>query len=429
MEVAEMRRLLNEAKSSGKSLGCAVGLSKDMKTGLLLMHKTHLGPEVGRALKAETPDVVNMRFGSAIVDPDDPKLVRLVLNRPVTGIAKKLIKTLKGTGYTKVKLGLEDGTPVEGAEEEEEGQQPAQTATPQQAEAQDADAPPPPPPPPPQAPDPARIAELTKQLTALAGRIQGVAGENAALRAALLKLAAEAQNNLKHANIDYAVISISQLQRALDNPGGFMAASAPAAQDVAGGLTKVLTTLAGQIPKAAGDDTARRAELLGMAQDASGRIKANDLAGAGAVIAKLRDALEGRAAKPVDTELYRNVGREWLATRQHVEDELERLRAAIAAEYKELPELPVIEQNFRSRIAPILQNLDTSLATSLESASKEADAGKRQILIDEAKTSLNRFSGFVQQPLLGEFDDNPFLPLSLRASVTKTLSELAVALR
>jgi len=76
MEVAEMRRLLNESKSSGKPIGCAVGMSKDMKTALLLLHKMHLGPEVGRNLKKDVPDIVNMRFGTAQIDEENPKLVR-----------------------------------------------------------------------------------------------------------------------------------------------------------------------------------------------------------------------------------------------------------------------------------------------------------------------------------------------------------------
>jgi hypothetical protein len=122
MEIADMHRLLTESKSSGKPIGCAVGMSKDMKTALLLLHPTDKGPEVGRNLKKDVPDVVNIRFGTARIDDEHANLVRLVLNRPVLGIARKLEKTLRGTGYTTVKLGLEDGTAFDGAEDEEEAE-------------------------------------------------------------------------------------------------------------------------------------------------------------------------------------------------------------------------------------------------------------------------------------------------------------------
>ena len=54
---------------------------------------------------------------------DDPTLVKFMLNKAVTSMARRLVKTLKGTGFRKVQILLEDGSPVEVAAEEEAAEQ------------------------------------------------------------------------------------------------------------------------------------------------------------------------------------------------------------------------------------------------------------------------------------------------------------------
>jgi hypothetical protein len=423
MEIAEMKRLLNEAKSSGKPIGCAVGMSKDAKTALILMHRSHQGPEVGRNLKAATPDIVNMRFGTAQIDEEDHKLVRLVLNRPVTGIAKKLIKTLKGTGFNKVKLGLEDGTPVEGAEDEEQEGVEKETEEHTQQTA-------PPPPPPKQEEVPPDAETLKKQLTALAARIPAAAGTEAA-RAALLKLAREGQTFIATNSLKYAATSIEQLRRAIEAASGGTATSTPTPIPTPPtDLLATLTALTRRIPVVAAGDAALQGKLVKLVGEAQGHIKANDTAAATASIEALRAAIE-QAAPPENqaaADALRQSGREWLAARQTVEDELDKLRATIAAAYEGQSVAAEIEKKFREVSAPVLRTLDASFATKLEEAGKAPDAAQRQILVQDAKTILKGYETFVQTGLLGDLDDNPFVPLSLRASLTGTISQLAAAL-
>jgi hypothetical protein len=534
MEVADIRRLLNESKSSGKPIGCAVGMSKDMKTALLLLHKTHEGSELGRNLKKDVPDVVNMRFGTARIDEENQKMVRLVLNRPVSGVAKKLIKTLKGTGYTKVKLGLEDGTEFEGADDEEDAQ--AQAAKQAQAPTAEAARPAPPPPateapaipaagaapPPPPAPEkdaaPPDADALKKELAALAGQIPGAAGGDAAKTAAMVKLAREGQANIATNNLKYAATSIEQLRRAIAAAGAGAekpaAAAAPpppppppaaqAAKPDVDALRKQLEALAKRIPEAAAGDAKRSAELVKLAREAQVNITTNNLTYATTSIEQLRNAIEGKAAAPAApppdaqqsfnflqrlkllilkaangdaalqaqwmamanaaeaklsggdaaggsagvealrvamlpavtrmqdeakaTGAYTSSGKKWLEMRQTVEDEMEKLRLTIAGAYQDDPALPAIENAFRATTAPVLRTLDASLATKLEAASKAAKPEERQKLVDEAHSIIEGYKKYAADPLLADLDNNPFVPLSLQASLTATLSELAGAI-
>ncbi len=506
MEAADYRKLLTESRSSGKPLGCGVGLSKDGKTALFLIHKTHPGLEVSKALKAEHPDIVNLRFGNASVEKDEPTTVRLELNRPVTGIAKKLVKTLKGSGFKKVKLVLEDGTALEDGADEEEPPAAAAPATGQEgapaaSSSPDAPPPPPPPPPPPHAEAPAADAAALKQrLASLAQQIPAASAGDAARQAALAKLAREAQVNLGTNNLGYARIALDQLEKQLAAPpsagpdfaalkaeltalGGPLKqaiATDPARQaalvqqmtqcrdlieardpKAAEALTEMKAALGASapgsgaqptpppdgdklsaflhrllllIPNAAGDNDALRAEWMALAEQAGAQLGASDLAAAAVTIEKLRAALEPflakmKGAKAKDPKDFVTLGKTWLEKRQHVEDELERLRLAIAGAFEGHQSATEIDQAFRKVTAPVLQTFNASLAVALNNASKETDEAKRAPSLDAARDALGRYNAFLQDKLLAELDDNPFAPLALRTDLSKTLSVFAQALR
>ena len=98
-----LKRLLMLAKQ--EPIGCAIGLSADAAApGLMMLHRSRTGRAVEKMLMDECPDAKATRFGTASVDENSPKLVKLVLNRSLPGIIPKLIKTLKGTGFNKVQI-------------------------------------------------------------------------------------------------------------------------------------------------------------------------------------------------------------------------------------------------------------------------------------------------------------------------------------
>jgi hypothetical protein len=73
--------------------------------GLLLMHVTRKPKALVKDLLATAPGAKYTRWGTAGVDADvDPNLVKFQLNKPLSNIDRRLIKTLKGTGFSKVEI-------------------------------------------------------------------------------------------------------------------------------------------------------------------------------------------------------------------------------------------------------------------------------------------------------------------------------------
>lgn len=220
MDKTEMKRLL--AKSKQEPVNCAFGQGKDKTVALLLLDKIKGPRGVEKDLVKQFPDANNTRFGVALVDmDDDPKEVKFRINKMVSGAARKLIKTLKGTGYTKVVIMLDDGTVVEKDSEEEEQPttetQGTETVTPPSNEPEASNVPPPPPPPPPQPQAPAYDkAALTKQWNDLVKEIPAALAKAPLLKDQLTKYATDGQVNLKTDNLAYAAAAIEQLRRALE---------------------------------------------------------------------------------------------------------------------------------------------------------------------------------------------------------------------
>jgi uncharacterized protein YukE len=218
MEKAEMKRLL--AKSKTEPVNCAFGQGKEKTIALLLLDKVKGPRGVEKDLVKQFPDANNTRFGVALVDiEEDPKLVKFRINKTVSGAARKLVKTLKGTGYTKVEILLDDGTVVEKDAEEEEATETKETqAQESQPTPVDTAGSVPPPPPPMQEPKQPEFdkAALTQQWNELVKRIPDALAKAPLLKDQLTKMATDGQTNLKTNNLVYAAAAIEQLRRALD---------------------------------------------------------------------------------------------------------------------------------------------------------------------------------------------------------------------
>jgi hypothetical protein len=103
MDTGEMKQLLNKSKRN--PVNCAVATSADGSLGLLLMHVTKKPQALVKDLLKSIPGAKNTRWGTAAVDQEaDPKLVTFSLNKPMSSLDRKLIKTLKGTGFSKVDI-------------------------------------------------------------------------------------------------------------------------------------------------------------------------------------------------------------------------------------------------------------------------------------------------------------------------------------
>jgi len=196
--------------------------------------------------------------------------------------------------------------------------------------------------------------------------------------------------------------------------------------------------LAALIPRvtAIGEDKAPiKKALIKLAGDAGAQIKAAELTVAAQTIGQLKSALDRvQAAAPkvdatADTAIYAQSRLDWMATRESIETDLGKLRAALANTYKGEAIAGEIEKSYTAKVAPLMTTLDETLATKLDAATKAADAAARASLVTEAKAIMASYQAFVaSNPLIADLDSNPFVPLSIQQNVSATLSRLSAAI-
>ncbi len=340
MKKHEMASLLRTSKK--QPVNCAIGVDGATGAGLLLLDRMK-GPKILEGeLAKQFPKAKDTRFGTALVDVDTkPKEVRIEVNKPVSGLAKKLVKTVRGGGFNSVVLVLTGGVAVEACTEEGDD---AGTIS------EDGALPGP--------PQPALdAAVLRPTLVALIGRIQLVA--DPARKLALAKLAAAATERVKERDLPRAQAAVVQLRAALD---------------------------------------------------ASGPVGAQVAVGAKVTYARARLA--------------------WLAARQKVASEIERLRGEIVASFQRYDFAAELSEAHRRFVTPVLESLDESLADKLDEATNASDPAARAKLVAEAHAIMQRYQAFLaNEPVIAALDANPFMPLAIRSTFTATLTTLSQAVR
>ena len=374
MAPAELKAILAQARR-GNPASCAIGLTKD-KDGVILLDKRRKPKQLLAELKKQAAgaglelDGPSLRFGRAMVDTDtDAGLLTLSINKDAPAAMRpKLLEHIKKAGFAKLELVVESGLETE-SEQDDQPAAPPPAAAPQAAAAQA--------PPAPQTAAPTAAAAtvpdaatLTRTLTELVRRMIPVIGATPDLGALLKPLATQAQASLKAGDLPSAAGGIEELRRELDRAGP------PAPQAAA--------------PQAAAPQAAAPAP----------------------------------AGAPAKSRLV------WLATRQKVESDLARLKAGIMAACNGQDIEAALEDSFRSKVEPLLDSLDDSLAHKLDAVNKATDPAQRAQLLAEAKQIVQRYQSVVaQQPIIAQLDANPFVPLSIQKTLTATLSALSASLR
>lgn len=105
MDRQAMKKMLALSRRSALNTAIGVGDAKSGGLGLLLINKIMPPKQVLKTLKEQFPKGSKFCFGTASVDMEaDPKLVKLKMNKRIPGLNRRLKKTLKGTGYSKVEI-------------------------------------------------------------------------------------------------------------------------------------------------------------------------------------------------------------------------------------------------------------------------------------------------------------------------------------
>jgi hypothetical protein len=350
MDRADLKRLLRIARKDPVHMAFALG--GDGKP-IIMLDKRKQPRALEKGIKEGAPDAKNHRFGCVSIDPDNPKLAIFTVNKAASGMARRLVIALKGTGCSKVQILLDDGTAVEVAEgepeadneEQEDGRQEAadddgadpanEPEAPDDASGQAAA--------PPAAADPTSAttaqddtqaaaqpdaATLTQTLTGLVKQMMGVIAKDPSQKAALAELATDAQASLKRGDLAQAAAGIEVLRQAIEAAGtgapttGAAGAApdpqqppgtttgtdtdAPApdtqatqdgapAQDAAGLLAE-LTAVVKQLMPIVAADQAQRDAAKNIVTQAQASLKSGDLDTARELLDNLRAMLGGQPA-------------------------------------------------------------------------------------------------------------------------------------
>ncbi len=384
IDKAEIKKLLIRSKK--EPVNCAVGLDKSAQA-VISLHKIKQPRAVLKDLEDDFGVVKNPRWGTASVDVDtDPKLVILTLNKSAPGFARKMKKTLKGTGFVKVMIRLDDGSIDEMEDEDEEDAAPAVPAT---------DAAPPPADPP---PSPPPVAETVAPPPPPA---QAAAAEPV-------------------------------------TPGP--ATPGPAAPGLDfGALSRRLADLVKRMIQA---NPAHRDALKGFATQAQAAIRAMDPAAPQAVD-RFEAALNGDMAptsaapaappppqSPVaDAATFPKARTAWVSARKRVQGEIDKLHAEMAAIYQGHGFGADLDRLIHAKVEPMMAALDDSLAHKLDEVAAASDAAQHTRLVAEARKIIASYAAFIDgEPLIAKLDANPFVPLHIRVTLDATLSTLSKVL-
>ncbi len=377
MEKAEMKKLLSVSKK--QPVNCGLGLTKDGV--VLLMDKIKPAKGLVKDLEKKFPDMKAPNWGTAFVDTDeDPTLVILTLAKTTPGVARKMKKTLKGTGFSKVEVRGEDGAVAEAAGDDEEEEEGATTAA--------------------AAPDDATDTAAPADTTGSADGDTATAANTA--------------------------------PTAPDTPPegpGEPAPEAPSGPDAAT-LTRQYAALVPQIAKA---DPAQAGYLKQLAVAAGTALKQGDLVLAQTAIANFQQALDragpapanGQAAAPNVAALTK-AKLAWKATRTKIEGDLDKLHSEMAAVYKDHGFGADLDKYFSSKVQPVLDSLDDSLGDKLDAVLQNTDPAQQAKLVGEAQKILQKYQSYVTgEPLIAKLDDNPFVPLQIGKTISTTLGALS----
>jgi uncharacterized protein YukE len=186
------------------------------------------------------------------------------------------------------------------------------------------------------------------------------------------------------------------------------------------------------MPEAIGKAPLLADQLRKFATDAQTNLKTNNLTYAAAAIEQLRRALDAvkGGATGAGRETFEKSSKLWHATRDKLQGEMEKLRGEILSTYEKSGVADQLDAAYRSRTGAVLDMLDESLSDKLDAAAQIIDPAPRAQLVEEAKIIIQNHKSFVaSDETITELDANPFVPLTLRATVTGMLAALEKAVR
>jgi hypothetical protein len=211
-------------------------------------------------------------------------------------------------------------------------------------------------------------------------------------------------------------------------------------------LTKTLNDLAQQMRLAITANPVQERFLKPIALKAAQALKDGDLTAAASGIAALQGALGTAAAptsgaaaansgpaarkEPASQKTIANARIAWIATRQKVEADLDKLHAAFTKAFKGHHMEADLTGVFRQRVDTVLDTLDENLAHMLNDLNDTSDMAERSNLVDGAHALIAKYVDHIDtDKTIEQLDRNPFIPVAIRKTMEATLTTLSRAIR
>lgn len=462
MDKAGLKKSLTIAKRV--PMHCALALGGDGKP-IIIIDKVKKGPGLDRDIKEKAKDAKNHRWGMVEIDRENRKRAIFTINKAGGGgLARKMIVALKGTGFNKVIIKLEDGTIEESEEGEEEEMEN------EEEENEDSDS------------DSAEASGQTRNPEVLSDDQQQAPQMDASSGQATQDTQAEQAPaaDTTQASADQQPPTGDQPADVAQSNNGLDAAT----------LTKELTGLVKQMIQAISADPTKKQTLAQLAIDAQTSLKQNDLQGASSAMDILRNAMSDNSGQSPDgsaqpagtngseqpdttngstqpdsgdgqyqsdaemstqsdqTDTSQSGEAEdeqadhsaapaitkartaWSATRQKVEGDLGKLHNAFGSAFKGHDQEQEIGKAFRERVETVLNALDEELSQTLESVNRARTRRERMEMVERAHAILARHRAHVEQDkTIAALDTNPFIQLSIGKTMSTTIEALSRSIR
>ena len=173
-----------------------------------------------------------------------------------------------------------------------------------------------------------------------------------------------------------------------------------------------------------GDITTGQATLVAL-QQLIGKLGANRSTSGSAVVQSADPPAEVRTG----TVDYAKCRLAWDATKKSVHSELQKLERAILAEFNDAPGFDQLAAGVR-KLDSVLLAFEEDLGDVLDDALNAPSESERQKLHQQAAALVEKFSSrALQDPFLQLLDDNPFVPIKARQSLTTALGMLSSRLK
>lgn len=120
----------------------------------------------------------------------------------------------------------------------------------------------------------------------------------------------------------------------------------------------------------------------------------------------------------------------WIATRRKVESDISKLQGTFNSAFTDHPKGADLGAAFKARADKVLESLDEALAHKLDEVTGATAPAQHAKLVQEARQIIRRYEATVaNDPTIAALDANPFAPLTIRKTMTATLSALSNAIK